>query len=292
MERLSAHAQALESSNLKLAELNRMKDVFLSTASHELKTPLTSVIAYSELLDEHSVTLSSQQRAEFLARLQAEANRLLGLIEDILDLSRLETGKLTLRRQSVSVNAIVHAALETTQPLASKHGVALRERLDDGLANLEVDEVKMRQVVVNLLTNAVKFSPEGQTVTVGTRFDDGFIVIEVEDHGPGVKPEDSAHIFELFGQGLREGDGQTSGLGIGLHLVKRITELHGGHVGVNSVPGEGSRLHQRSRLRAGRTRSLSVLHLFFDHFGEKVNIPYRAVDVRSNADAGVFLVRH
>ena len=253
MERLSAHAQALESSNLKLAELNRMKDVFLSTASHELKTPLTSVIAYSELLDEHSVTLSSQQRAEFLARLQAEANRLLGLIEDILDLSRLETGKLTLRRQSASVNAIVHAALETTQPLASKHGVALRERLDDGLANLEVDEVKMRQVVVNLLTNAVKFSPEGQTVTVGTRFDDGFIVIEVEDHGPGVKPEDSAHIFELFGQGLREQDGRTSGLGMGLHLVKRIAELHGGHVGVNSTPGAGSTFWVRLPLPAAAT---------------------------------------
>ena len=240
MDRLTAHAQALESSNLRLAEMNRMKDVFLSTASHELKTPLTSVIAYSELLDEHGITLSVEQRGEFLGRLQSEAQRLLALIEDILDLSRLETGKLTLRRETLSVNAIVQAAVETARPMAVKHGIKVRERLDDALAEVEVDEVKIRQVVVNLLVNAIKFSPEKETVTIATRHDGEFVVVEVEDRGPGIKPEESAHIFELFGQGLRQQDGRTSGLGIGLHLVKRITELHGGHVGVNSAPGAGS----------------------------------------------------
>ena len=240
VERLSAHAQALESSNLKLAEMNRMKDVFLSTASHELKTPLTSVIAYSELLQEHGVTLTEEQRGEFLDRLQAEARRLLALIDDILDLSRLETGKLTLRRETLSVNAVVRAAIETARPISTKHGIALDTELDESLAEVEIDEVKTRQVIVNLLTNAIKFSPERQRVTIGTRLDGPFVVVEVRDHGPGVKPEESAHIFELFGQGLRQGDTRTSGLGIGLHLVKRITELHGGHVGVNSTPGQGS----------------------------------------------------
>jgi signal transduction histidine kinase len=240
MERLSAHAQALESSNLKLAEMNRMKDIFLSTASHELKTPLTSVIAYSELLDEHGGTLSPEQRGEFLGRLQAEANRLLRLIDDILDLTRLETGKLSLRRERLSVNAVVRAAVETARPLAAKHGVTVERQLDESLADVEIDEVKTRQVVVNLLVNAIKFSPERETVTIATRADSGFVVVEVVDRGPGIEPDETAHIFELFGQGLREGDGQTSGLGIGLHLVKRITELHGGHVGVNSILGEGS----------------------------------------------------
>jgi signal transduction histidine kinase len=240
MDRLTAHAQALESSNLKLAEMNRMKDVFLSTASHELKTPLTSVIAYSELLDEHGVTLTSEQRAEFLGRLQNEAQRLLALIEDILDLSRLETGKLTLRKESLSVNAVVSAAVETARPMAHKHGIEVKQQLDDALALVEIDEVKIRQVIVNLLVNAIKFSPEKESVTISTRHDGEFIVVEVQDAGPGIKPEESAHIFELFGQGLRQQDGRTSGLGIGLHLVKRISELHGGHVGVNSVPGGGS----------------------------------------------------
>ena len=240
MERLSAHAQALESSNLQLAEMNRMKDVFLSTASHELKTPLTSVIAYSELLDEHGVTLSMEQRGEFLGRLQSEAKRLLALIDDILDLSRLETGKLSLRREMLPVNSVVRAAVETARQLAVKHRVSLDQRLDESLGEIEIDEVKTRQVLVNLLVNAIKFSPERETVTIATRADSGFVVVEIIDRGPGIAPDETAHIFELFGQGLREGDGQTSGLGIGLHLVKRITELHGGHVGVNSVLGHGS----------------------------------------------------
>lgn len=240
MERLTAHAQALETSNLKLAEMNRMKDVFLSTASHELKTPLTSVIAYSELLDEHGGTLSIEQRGEFLGRLQSEAQRLLALIEDILDLSRLETGKLTLRREPLVLDKVAQAAAETARATAEKHGVRIVVTLDGGLPTVEMDEVKMRQVIVNLLVNAVKFSPDRQDVQLRSRRDGEFLVIEVQDQGPGIKPEESAHIFELFGQGLRQNDGKTSGLGIGLHLVKRITELHGGHVGVNSVPGQGS----------------------------------------------------
>jgi signal transduction histidine kinase len=240
MDRLSAHAHALESSNLQLSEMNRMKDVFLSTASHELKTPLTSVIAYSELLDDHVGALSAGQRAEFLRRLQGEAKRLLALIDDILDLSRLETGKLVLRREHLSLNAVVRAAVETALPLAEKHGVSIDQRLDETLPEIEIDEVKTRQVVVNLLANAIKFSRDRDTISVATRADEGYVVVEIGDHGPGIEPSESAHIFELFGQGVREGERQASGIGIGLHLVKRITELHGGHVGVNSVLGQGS----------------------------------------------------
>jgi signal transduction histidine kinase len=220
--------------------MNRMKDVFLSTASHELKTPLTSVIAYSELLDEHGGQLTVEQRGEFLGRLQNEAQRLLALIEDILDLSRLETGKLTLRREPLSLNAVVQAAVETARATAHKHGIEIAVALEPNLPETELDEVKMRQVLVNLLVNAVKFSPEGHGVSVRTRHDGEFLMVEVADHGPGIKPEETAHIFDLFGQGLRQHDGKTSGLGIGLHLVKRITELHGGHVGVNSAAGSGS----------------------------------------------------
>jgi signal transduction histidine kinase len=98
----------------------------------------------------------------------------------------------------------------------------------------------MRQVVVNLLVNAIKYSPERANVTVGARLDEDFIVVEVSDHGPGIRTEDLGHIFELFGQGMRQANQRVHGLGIGLHLVKRITELHGGHVGVTSAPGAGS----------------------------------------------------
>jgi len=249
MERLGSRARELEEVNLKLNEMNRLKDVFLSTASHELKTPLTSVIGYAELLHDNDERMTRDQRGEFLGRLRAEAGRLLSLIEDILDLTRIESGKLTMRCVSMSVNEVAHAALETTRSLAQKHGVELAEQLDPELPHVALDEVKMRQVLVNLLVNAVKFSPEGGRVVLETMRDGEYLRVHVTDQGEGIAPEDATHIFELFGQGVHERR-ERRGLGIGLHLVKRITELHGGHVGVNSRPGVGSTFWVRLPLQA------------------------------------------
>ena len=240
VDRLTSRTRVLEAANLKLSEMNQMKDVFLSTASHELKTPLSSVIAYAELLEDNADKLAVDQRAEFLRRLRSEAGRLLGLIEDILDLSRIESGKLTLRRVALPVNDVVRAAMETSRSTAQKHGVELTEALDADLPPMMLDEVKMRQVVVNLLVNAIRFSPEHGTVKVVTRREPKFAIIEVVDQGPGILPEETVRIFELFGQGVRGIDRRTGGLGIGLHLVRRISELHGAHVGVNSQAGQGS----------------------------------------------------
>ena len=238
MEKLDERTRELEADNLKLSEMNRVKEVFLGTASHELKTPLTSVIAYAELLDDNESRLDAGQRREFLGRLRSEASRLLSLIDDILDLSRLESGKLILRRVTLSANDVARAAIDTTRSMAHKKRIEVVESLAADLPDVDVDEVKMRQVLVNLLVNAVKFSPERGRITVRTTNDDGHVRIEIQDEGEGISHEDSAHIFELFGQG--EHGRQEGGLGIGLHLVKRITELHGGHVGVNSRRGEGS----------------------------------------------------
>jgi signal transduction histidine kinase len=240
LERLSSRTRQLEAANLKLSETNQMKDVFLSTASHELKTPLSSVIAYAELLEDNDEKLGPEQRSEFLRRLRSEAGRLLHLIEDILDLSRIESGKLVLRRMPLAVNEVVHAAVETTRSTAVQHGIELTEALEAELPRMMLDEVKMRQVVVNLLVNAVKFSPDRGGVKIQTRREPQYVVIEVIDQGPGILPEETVHIFDLFGQGLRGLDRRGGGLGIGLHLVKRISELHGAHVGVNSQPGSGS----------------------------------------------------
>ena len=241
MERLGSRSRELEQVNQQLAETNRMKDLFLSTASHELKTPLTSVIAYSELLDENQERLSKAQRSEFLRRLRGEAERLLGLIEDILDLTRIESGKLTLKRAMVHVNEVVNGAVETSRNLAAKHKVAFKTSYHDELPALSIDEVKLRQAVVNLIVNAIKFSPEGRSVEVITDREPKYVRIEIGDRGPGIQPEEATHIFELFGQGVSKAESTSAGVGIGLHLVKRICELHGGHVGVNSTPGEGSR---------------------------------------------------
>ncbi len=252
LERLDSHARQLEQDNVKLADLNRMKDVFLSTASHELKTPLSSVIAYSELLDDHEAKLTREQSREFLGRLRGEAMRLLGLIEDILDLSRLESGKMLLKPRSITLTEVARGAVETTQPMAERYGVTFAVEHAGDLPELPLDEVKIRQVIVNLLVNAVKFSPRGETVTLRTRRDGNFVRLEVSDHGPGVPAEQATQIFELFGQGPGESSGARGGVGIGLHLVKRLTELHGGHVGVISCVGEGSTFWARLPIRPAR----------------------------------------
>ncbi|MFN8586675.1 MAG: GAF domain-containing sensor histidine kinase [Candidatus Eisenbacteria bacterium] len=240
MERLGLRAHQLELDNEKLADLNQMKDVFLSTASHELKTPLSSVIAYAELLDDHDGKLTREQSREFVGRLRSEAHRLLGLIDDILDLSRLESGKMQLKQRPVALDEVVRGGIETTRALAKKYEVTVEEDFASGLPVIVMDEVKIRQVAVNLLVNAVKFSPRGASVRVSTRLDGRFVRLEVRDDGPGVPPEAATHLFELFAQGAGDEPQSRGGLGIGLHLVKRLTELHGGHVGVNSRPGSGS----------------------------------------------------
>jgi len=240
VEKLGSRARALEEDNQRLNEVNRLKDLFLSTATHELKTPLTSVIAYSELLADSQLALGEEKRAEFMGRLRGEANRLLGLIDDILDLSRIESGKLALQRRLVQLADLARDAVSTTQPLAAKYEISIETSLEADLPNLSLDEVKMRQVIVNLLVNAVKFSPRRGTVAVRLRADGDDALLEVVDRGAGIQPEEATYIFEMFGQGANAIENSRGGLGIGLHLVKRISELHGGHVGVNSRPGAGS----------------------------------------------------
>lgn len=257
MERLGVRTRELEQDNQRLIEANRLKDVFLSTTSHELKTPLTSVIAYAELLDDNEERLEPAQRGEFLRRLRSEAGRLLSLIEDILDLSRLESGRLVLKRAEVRLEELMRTAVETSRSMAERRGVQVRVSGAAGLPALHLDEVKMRQVLVNLLVNAVKFSPEGSTVELSAAPEDDFVRLEVRDQGPGVRPEDAATIFELFAQGVDGQDGARGGLGIGLHLVKRISELHGGHVGVNSGAEGGSTFWVRLPLALAEAPSAS-----------------------------------
>jgi signal transduction histidine kinase len=239
LERLGTRNRELEADLQRIHEDNRLKDVFLATVSHELRTPLGSVLAYADLLDDQEGRLDPAQRGEFLARLRSEAGRLRALIDDILDLSRLEGGRMVLKRGNVGPGELARSAVRTSAALVSRRDVVLSEDYAANLPVLQLDEVRMRQVMVNLLENAITFSPEHGHVSVRVMQDGAFVRLEVRDEGPGVPPEDAPTIFDLFAQGVK-GSGGRGGLGVGLHLVKRITELHGGHVGVNSLPGEGS----------------------------------------------------
>ena len=235
--RLGNRTTQLEADNRKLSEMNRMKDVFLSTASHELKTPLTSIIGYAEILGDRTMNIGESERTEFVLRLRSEAHRLLALIEEVLDLSRIECGKLVLNMKPMPLEDVVKSAVDTARSVVERNGAVIVPELSGSLPDLEIDEVKMRQVIVNLLVNAGKYSPKDGRISVRTGSEGDFAFVEVADQGPGIHPDDAAFIFELFGQGAHGKERRSGGIGIGLHLVKRLTELHGGHVSLRSNSG-------------------------------------------------------
>jgi signal transduction histidine kinase len=241
LERLGDRARRLEADNEKLADLNRLKDVFLATATHELKSPIASVLAYADLLEDEDARLSREQAREFVTRLRAEAQRLLALVDDILDLSRLETGKLHLKSRDVSPAELVKGAVETSRPLARKLGVEVVNEVGGELGALALDEVRLRQAVGILLSGALHRSSKGGRVHLRAKDDHGYCRIEVADDGPAIPPAQATHLFELFQSGVPEGAEATrAGVGISLHLVRRLVEMHGGHVGVDSGVREGN----------------------------------------------------
>ncbi len=241
LERLGDRARRLEADNEKLSELNRLKDVFLATATHELKSPLGSVLAYADLLEDEDGRLSREQAREFVGRLRAEAQRLMALVEDILDLSRLESGKLALKSRVVTPADLVRGAVETSRGTARKRGVELVEEVPATLPGLAMDEVRMRQAVATLIARALQVTPKGGKVTVRAHEDARCCRIEVLDGGAPVRPEAATHLFELFQHGAPEGDASDGpSPGISLHLVRRLAELHGGHVGYDHNERNGN----------------------------------------------------
>ena len=235
--------QAIEASAQALREADRMKNEFLATLSHELRTPLTSIVGWTQLLlsgnldkDDQAVALEAIRRAA-----QAQAQ----LVDDVLDVSRITTGKMRLDRVASDLHAIVEDAVAAVRPAAEAKQIPIELRLDRTLPRHFVDRARLQQVVWNLLTNAIKFSPAQASIEVILRRDESFAVIEVADHGRGIRPDFLPHIFERF----RQADSSTSrshtGLGLGLALVKELIELHGGTVSAESEEGRGSRFRVR-----------------------------------------------
>jgi len=238
---LDSRAALLEDANRRLAEVNRMKEIFLYTVSHELKTPLTCIIAYAEFLRQDENAIEPEQRKTFSRILYDQANRLLELVNDIMDLSRLEGGAARLNLSATNLNSIVDTSVQALETLAVRKGIRLAQELAAELPSIPVDASKLRQVIVNLLNNAIKFTEAGGTITIGTRMWDGSVIVEVSDSGIGIPARDLTRIFDLFARSDVAVNRHYEGLGLGLHLVKRLVELHGGRVWVESTPGKGSR---------------------------------------------------
>jgi signal transduction histidine kinase len=224
----------------QLEAASRHKSEFLANMSHELRTPLNAILGFSEVLAERMFGEVNEKQAEYLQDILSSGRHLLSLINDILDLSKVEAGRLELELGRFHLPTALDNALTLVRERATRHGITLSQTVDPGVADLVADERKVKQILLNLLTNAVKFTPEGGRVGVTVTAADGAITIAVSDTGIGIAPEDQAAIFEEFRQVGREDARTQEGTGLGLTLAKKFVELHGGRIGAESHVGQGS----------------------------------------------------
>jgi signal transduction histidine kinase len=222
----------------ELESASRHKSEFLANMSHELRTPLNAIIGFSGLLQQELAGELNQQQRGYVEDVLAAGRHLLALINEILDLSKVEAGRMELDVSTVSLRNVLESGVTMHGERASRERVELALRLEPEEITVQADERRLRQVVVNLLSNAVKFTPAGGRVDVSARLDDGMVQVAVADTGPGIAPEDQERIFEEFQQ-VRRGGGE-DGTGLGLPLSRRLIELHGGRLWVESLPGAGS----------------------------------------------------
>ena len=231
---------ALRDSERRMIEANRVKDEFLATLSHELRTPLNAVLLWTHLLRSGALPADGQERA--LQSLERNARTQAQLVDDLLDVSRITSGKLAINRAALDLSAVVVEAVEAVRPSVTGKGLMLRVGLDP-LAEFVVhgDADRLRQVVWNLLSNAVKFTPAGGTIDVGLRRDGDHVEIVIRDSGEGIDPVFLPHVFERFRQADSAPSRKHGGLGLGLAIVRHLTEAHEGTVSATSDgPGMGS----------------------------------------------------
>ena len=231
----------MQESNRELLRANSLKSEFLANMSHELRTPLNAIIGFSELLlDRTCGDLNEDQRGQ-AADIHSSGRHLLGLINDILDLSKIEAGKMPLNEEVFEVGPVIEEAMALLRVEAGRKRIDLSSRLDNPRLSLSADRSKVKQVMSNLLSNAVKFTPASGRVTLTAGAEKDRIRIEVADTGIGIRPEDQDRIFQAFTQVDGSLARQYQGTGLGLALVRKFVEMHGGEVKVESRPGAGSR---------------------------------------------------
>jgi signal transduction histidine kinase len=229
----------IEIKSRELEAASRHKSEFLANMSHELRTPLNAIIGFSEILSERMFGELNEKQDEYLKDIHASGQHLLSLINDILDLSKIEAGKMELELSSFDLPTTIDNALVLVRERASRRGIALGKTVDERLGLIEADERKLRQVLLNLLSNAIKFTPEGGRIDVRAVPMDGSVSVSVTDTGVGIAPEDQEAVFEEFRQ-VGSADKRVGGTGLGLALSRKFIELHGGRIWVKSQVGAGS----------------------------------------------------
>jgi signal transduction histidine kinase len=229
----------VEVKGLQLEVASRHKSQFLANMSHELRTPLNAILGYTELILDSIYGDMPQRMRGVLERVQTNGKHLLGLINDVLDLSKIEAGQLTLSLEDYSIADVVQNVVTAVEPLASEKSLALKVELPSDLPTAHGDQRRLTQVLLNLVGNAIKFTDTGE-VAIEAAASNGAYTLAVRDTGPGIDPADQSKIFEEFQQADSSSTKTKSGTGLGLSISRRIVAMHGGRIWVQSAPGRGS----------------------------------------------------
>jgi PAS domain S-box-containing protein len=241
-QELATANEGLSLQNREVERANRLKSEFLASMSHELRTPLNTILGFSELLSEETAGSLNDKQKRFVTHIQRDAHHLLELINDILDLSKIEAGRLELHLEIFAMAVPAAEVLTSIRPLAASKGINIDSDLDTALT-LNADRVRFKEILYNLLSNAIKFTPSGGRVWIESSIASGSVQILVGDTGIGIAPEDQEEIFESFRQASATTKGVREGTGLGLAITKRLVEQHGGTLRVESEPGKGSRFY-------------------------------------------------
>jgi PAS domain S-box-containing protein len=241
LERMVAEKTAeLREVNAELVRANQLKGQFLANMSHELRTPLNAIMGFAETIRDGIAGRPSPEQKEYAEDIYQAGRQLLGMINDILDLAKVEAGAMELTLESCDLATLVDEVVRVARGLARRKGVELKTDIEPRPLEATVDPLKLKQVLYNLLSNAIKFTGAGGTVTVDARQAKETIVIRVSDTGIGIAPEDLVTIFEEFRQVDSSLTRKHEGTGLGLALTRRLVELHGGEISVESELGKGS----------------------------------------------------
>jgi len=229
----------IEDKSRQIEVASQHKSEFLANMSHELRTPLNAIIGFSEVLSERMFGDLNEKQDEYLKDIYASGTHLLSLINDILDLSKIEAGRMELELSDFHLPTALDSALTLVRERAGRRAIALHTNIDRQLGEIRADERKIRQVVLNLLSNAIKFTPEGGRIEVRAEPRGGLVEVSVSDTGVGIAAEDQEAVFEEFRQ-VGTATKKVEGTGLGLTLCRKFVELHGGRIWVKSQVGEGS----------------------------------------------------